>query len=330
MVGSLHEFSFVRQSLETNDVVSIHPLIHQWSAEYSRSFGGLGCLMVAAASMLANAVPRTYTNSVGLPYDQIQPHYDRWYSSIREDATLATIVGCKASFELLRFRLSQAALEETLPFLRTTAANALSRHGWAHNHTTILNLPLANALRHFSAGTFQEGVDLLEKLAPHALKARFLPTMSAADDQAIVESVILYHRFLLYEVPGSDNVLPVRGSGPGDKERADSIVRRIEEICSNARELYVYPYLCWLRFSFRWQRLGYNNLVVSDEDVGATQRVLDMLEREIFGRHPFAPPPAYVSIFKASLLKRKGVFETPHFPFFNDYYYSYIRVSEGS
>ena len=304
VVGSLHEFSFVRQTLETNDVISIHPLIHQWSMEYARSLGGLKCLMAAVAGMLASAVPRTYTHSSGLPYEQLQPHYDRWHSLLREDNSLASVVSCKANWELIRFRLSQAAIDENISLLRIAAANALARHDWPHHHTIVLHLPLVRTYR-LSARTLQEGVDLLEKLTPHALKIGFLPEMSAEDDQAMVESVILYQRLLLCELAGPNDVLPIHGP-PEDRNLVSSVVRRVEEIADRSRGLYVYPYLRWLRFALKRQRLGNNKLVVSDEDVACTQRVLDMLEHEILGCHPFAPPPHAIHFYKATLLSRQG------------------------
>ena len=303
-IGSLHELSFVRQSLEIDDVVSIHPVIHQWSIEHTRQLGCRENLMAAVASMLANAIPRTSFKSRGLPYDRLQPHYDHWYSLCKVEDSLVSRVGCKPFWELIKFRFTQAAHEETIPLVQIAAANALARHGWSHAHTILLQFCLANVYRK-SSQTCQKGADLFEKLAPYALNMRLMPEMTVEDDRAIVESSINYHRFLINKPADSQNVLLAHGH-PGNRDLVSSILRRNEEICDSSRNLYSYPYLRRLQFVMRWQHLRYEDPNATDEDIEMIQRVLNMVEHGKLGRHPFSPPPYSIRILQAGLALCRG------------------------
>ena len=253
---------------------------------------------------MANSTPRTSHHSKGLPYHQIQPHYDHWYSLFKADSALAARLGRKSAWKLIEFRFSQAVSDETIPLVHIAADNALARHGWSHGHTLILQLILSGTYRR-SSQTSQKAVDLLEKLVSYALETRFMPEISAEDDRAMVECSLGYCRFLMIEPREPQNALSACGCSD-NQDLASNILRRCEETCDSSRNLYVYPYLHWLRFVIRRQRPGYQYPDTTDEDVEMIQRVLKMLEHGILGRHSFSPAPYFIRVLQARLLLYRG------------------------
>ena len=157
-VTSLHELSFVRYN-DRPDSISIHPIVHEWSAHYCDN-ETKNRILSTACNLLAAMVPQIDPEILGLAHSQIQPHVDRLYSLLPADlscisASINSILAIASYYE------AQGPLERASILRNAAYINALARFG--PDHRCTLEACMSIALAKFEAGQYQEVLDNLKE-----------------------------------------------------------------------------------------------------------------------------------------------------------------------
>ena len=252
-ISSLHELSFIRHN-DTSDSVSLHPLIHEWSLYYGSSMINQDVLG-ATCNILAATVPQSDPEVIGLPYSQIQPHADRWYSMLPRDHAI-TGTTTNSILALSVYYLVQGPVERASVLRKAAYNNAKSRFGARHRCTMEAQITIG--VGHFDAGEFKEALEVFEVCRADYSRIDWEPSLNREENEALANLMTESHLTLCYKKLNR-------------MEEAAVHMRALEALKNDLVGTSVYAIISWLYFVIK------TALCIDEEEEEEQQRIEDSI-----------------------------------------------------